>query len=668
MSIKKCQRVPAGPEGLSAGWVVGLVAVGLGTGLTAVGCGSGFSSCEDTRTCSPSNGAGASGGDTTDAGRPGLGAAGGTSNAPSDGGASNRGGAGAMCDQGLTACGGECADTTLDPDHCGDCSTTCAAGSICSDSTCTPCPAETIGCDGKCIDPATDAGFCGASGRCLDDNRGVACGDTEVCGLGACLSDDASLKTLALEPAKLTPAFSADLLAYEAAFSYFEPHLALKAEPSAADASMTYAGDALSATDSVQLTATPEEDLASASVVVTAASGKTQSYDVTLKRAALATTYVKAFNSRAGFGFGTSVALDGDTAVIGAPGESSYSGGVDGNEASIGATGAGAAYVAIRGPNGTWARQAYLKAASPAKGDAFGTVVAIDGDTIAVGAPHDDSSQGTVHIFVRAGLAWSQQAVISEPVPAGGNQFGTAVAIQGNRLLVSSPSSGLVKYSGGAVYSFTRTGTTWKADANHPNPPAARYKTYDGFGFRLALSGDRVAVSEWQGERAVFIMLRGQAAWSVEGSIYLPNDALAQSNIALDGDTLAASAPGVVHVFTRSGSAWTKQSSMTPFDSAATNGFGSSVALKGDLLAIGSGCGTCIGGVSTFVRSGSTWKDGAFVTAASMEANDAMGFSVAVSGNRIVAGAPGEDSNATAFNQSSANNSAVDSGAAFIFE
>jgi hypothetical protein len=376
---------------------------------------------------------------------------------------------------------------------------------------------------------------------------------------------------------------------------------------------------------------------------------------------------LKAFNSRKGFLFGTSVALDGDTAVFGAPAEDSHSGGVDGDESSTGATGAGAAYVAIRSSNGKWSRQGYLKAETPLQGDSFGTAVAVDGDTIAVGAPEDDN-EGAVHVFVRNGSTWSQQAILTEPTRAGSNHFGAAVALQGNRLIVSSTASNLRSYQGGAAYSYTRTGTIWKADAEHPNPPAAKYQTYDGYGYRLSLSGERVAVSETQGERAVFVMLHGPSVWTVEGELILPAQAFGNSSIALDGDTLAATAPGVVHIFTRSGSAWTKQISLTPFSGAATAGFGSSVALKGDLLAVGSGCATCSGGVSTFVRSGTAWKNGAFVTAANLDPNDAMGASVAVSGSRILAGAPTEDSNSSSINQSSANNSAVDSGAAFILE
>jgi hypothetical protein len=143
---------------------------------------------------------------------------------------------------------------------------------------------------------------------------------------------------------------------------------------------------------------------------------------------------------------------------------------------------------------------------------------------------------------------------------------------------------------------------------------------------------------------------------------------LASSNIALDGDTLATSAPGVVHIFTRSGSEWTKQVSLTSFNADASSGFGSAVALKGDLLVVGSACDGCAGAVSTFVRSGNEWKNGAFVKPANVDAGDALGFSVALSGTRVIAGAPREDSNATSFNQNSANNATTDSGAALIFE
>ncbi len=521
------------------------------------------------------------------------------------------------------------------------------------------CDAGLSACSGECVDTKTDKVNCG--------HCGTDCGDNALCDTGSCVSDDPRLKSLSLEPALLAPTFSADVLTYTATFAYFEPHLTLKAVPQSDAAKVTSGGDTLPA-DGSALAPTPEDDIASVSVDVTAESGKQQSYDVSLKRSAMVSTYAKAFNSRESFNFGTSVAISDDTIVVGATGDDSNASGVDGNEASNNSTNCGAAYVGVRGANGKWARQAYLKASLPKPQAFFGQAVAIDGNTIAIGAPGQTNYTGAVYVFARVGTTWTQQAALAEPAPAQNKQFGYAVALNGDRLVVSSLSSDLVKYNGGAVYSFTRTGNTWKADAKHPNPPAARFQTYDGFGYRLSLSGDRLAISEQQGERAVFIMLHGASGWTVEDSVTLPSDALGSSNIALDGDTLVASAPGVVHVFTRSGSTWSKQVSLTSFNADANNGFGSSVALKGDLLVVGSGCDSCTGGVSTFVRSGDTWKNGTFVKSPNLDPVDAFGFSVGVSGNRIIAGAPHEDGNGTSFNQNSANNGTADSGAAYIFE
>lgn len=86
------------------------------------------------------------------------------------------------------------------------------------------------------------------------------------------------------------------------------------------------------------------------------------------------------------------------------------------------------------------------------------------------------------------------------------------------------------------------------------------------------------------------------------------------------------------------------------------------------MLVVGSGCDTCVGAFSTFVRDGETWKDGAYVATELIEAGDAHGAAVAVSGTRIVVGAPGEDGNGKGFNQNGANNSSADAGAAYIYE
>lgn len=651
----------------------------VSTVVAAGGCGSAFDSddCAESRTCAASGGGGGGGGnaESTQAGQssdqvPLAGNSSGGSGGET--GTDQTGGVGGdvsepVCESGLKACAGECVDANADSDNCGACDNACGTGSICLRAVCKRCPAKNIGCDGQCVDPATDITFCGASGDCRGENRGATCTESEICGDGVCLSEDANLDSLSLDPAPLSPDFSPDHLSYKASFSYFEPFMRLRASPSAGDSTMSYADVAFTADDSVEVDLPYSEALLPAvSVEVTAPSGKTQTYEIALERAALGTTYVKPFNTRAGFGFGSSVAIAGDTAVFGAPSENSYFGGIDGNDTMAG-TASGAAYVATRTANGKWARQAFIKADSAAEGAKFGTSVAVDGDTIAIGAP-GVAPEGAVFVFARSGTTWSQQAKLLPPKAGVDTEFGTRVAVQGDRLIVSPSSSEAVAYLGGAAYAYTRTGSTWKADSNHPIPAKSHFSSYDLYGYRLSLSGDRVAVSEYQGESSVFVMLHGASGWSLESAVSLPSGVLAQAEVSLDGDTLAATAPGVVHIFTRSGASWAKETSLTPFDQAANDGFAASVALHGNLLVVGSSCTGCVGGISTFVRTSQGWSDGAFIKAKDLVAGDAQGAAVAVSGTRIAMGSPLEDSNAKSFNQNSANNSALDSGAAFIFE
>ncbi len=101
--------------------------------------------------------------------------------------------------------------------------------------------------------------------------------------------------------------------------------------------------------------------------------------------------YLKASNTDTDDLFGTSVAVSGDTVVVGAPGESSNATGVNGDQTNNSALNSGAAYVFVR--NGTtWTQQAYLKASNTDPGDSFGVSVAISGDTVVVGADHEDSN------------------------------------------------------------------------------------------------------------------------------------------------------------------------------------------------------------------------------------------------------------------------------------
>lgn len=134
--------------------------------------------------------------------------------------------------------------------------------------------------------------------------------------------------------------------------------------------------------------------------------------------------FLKASNVGAYDEFGTSVAISGDTIVVGVPGEDSAATGINGDQGN-GATSSGAAYVFVR-VGDVWTQQAYLKASNANALDVFGKSVAISGDTIVVGAPGEDSAAtgvngdqgnttdyaGAAYVFVRNGDTWSQQAYL----------------------------------------------------------------------------------------------------------------------------------------------------------------------------------------------------------------------------------------------------------------
>jgi hypothetical protein len=101
--------------------------------------------------------------------------------------------------------------------------------------------------------------------------------------------------------------------------------------------------------------------------------------------------YIKASNTGAGDRFGSSIAISGDTVVVGAQLEASAATGINGNQSDNSATDAGAAYVFVR--NGTtWTQQAYLKASNAGAFDDFGYSVAISGDTAVIGAWEESSA------------------------------------------------------------------------------------------------------------------------------------------------------------------------------------------------------------------------------------------------------------------------------------
>ncbi len=192
--------------------------------------------------------------------------------------------------------------------------------------------------------------------------------------------------------------------------------------------------------------------------------------------------YLKASNAEASDQYGFSVAMSGDSLVVGARGESSSAAG---GEVDNSANAAGAAYVFTR-TNGVWTQQAYLKASNAETGDAFGISVAMSGNSLVVGAPGESSSAaggeadnsaltaGAAYVFTRMNGVWTQQAYLKASNAGTGDAFGTSVAMSGDSLVVgairesSSAAGGEADNSAnaaGAAYVFTRTNGVWTQQA-----------------------------------------------------------------------------------------------------------------------------------------------------------------------------------------------------------
>lgn len=160
------------------------------------------------------------------------------------------------------------------------------------------------------------------------------------------------------------------------------------------------------------------------------------------------------------------------------------------------------------------------------------------------------------------------------------------------------------------------------------------------------------------------------------------------SSVDIDGDTIVVSQPngvrgiepnyvasGAVHVFTRSGGVWAFDQIIEPDELQALQLFGASIDLEGDTLVVGSpwliqdvsGISYFAGGVYVFTRSGSSWTQQTIITSSNIDIADSFGAQVALHGNTLVVSAPGEASNATGINGDENDNSADESGAAYIF-
>jgi len=415
--------------------------------------------------------------------------------------------------------------------------------------------------------------------------------------------------------------------------------------------------------------------------------------------------YIKASNPGQGYKFGHFVSLsqDGNTLAVSAYFEASAAKGINGNQNDKSIPQAGAVYVFTRSGT-TWSQQAYIKASNtgekgtanvPDEGDQFGFSIALsaDGNTLAAGAISEDSgakgingdqndnsqqSSGAVYVFTRTGGMWSQQAYVKASNTDAMDLFGYAVGLSadGNTLAVSAydEDSSAREINGvmdkgrrgsGAIFVFTRTGVTWAQTAYLK---ASNAENGDSLGYDMAISQDGNTIVGGAGDEDCFA-----------AGVNPPEKC--------DNDFRTDTSTGAVYVFVRNGGTWNQQAFIKASHPGKEDWFGSRLGLSGDGNTLGVGAqlengnskgingnekdlsAEDSGALYLFQRTGTTWVQKAYVKGTNTEAYDEFGSSMAFSrdGKVMAVGARGEASAAKGVNGNQNDNSAMGSGAVYIF-
>ena len=297
------------------------------------------------------------------------------------------------------------------------------------------------------------------------------------------------------------------------------------------------------------------------------------------------------------WGFANAVALDGDTALVGAWG------------ADIGgATDRGAAYVFVR-QGEDWVEQAQLVASDGAESDRFGWSVALDGDTAVVGAAfatvNGQAFRGAVYVFERWGGDWLPREKLLASDGVAQDRLGWSVAIEGDTIISGAIAA---KINGndfqGAAYVFTRQAGLWTEIYKLFDPKG---RLADLFGNAVGLQGDTALIGAQSANidddpnrGAAYVYRRIGSAWILEQKL-LASDGQNPDQfgyaVALDRDAALIgawqkaiegnAAQGAAYVFRRRGTSWSEEQRLTASDGHDHSFFGWAVALDGHLGLVG---------------------------------------------------------------------------------
>ncbi|HXO86252.1 MAG TPA: choice-of-anchor B family protein, partial [Gemmatimonadales bacterium] len=329
--------------------------------------------------------------------------------------------------------------------------------------------------------------------------------------------------------------------------------------------------------------------------------------------------------------FGDALAMSGREVYVGQPGNT-YS--------------PGAVYVFRADAKGVWRATKKLTMPGAANGDGFGSALAIDGNTLLVGSAKADSGRGAVYLFTReVNGGWRESGRVLATERKTDDAFGSTILVSGDRAYIATaPQRGR-----GSVSVFKRTGDTWAAETTF-TPIDTMPNT--AFGSALAASGNRLMIGSSRadsGTGAVYVYNRdASGAWKMEIRIPSPGPMTGRSAqfgsaILLRGDTAAIGAAndrvaGAVWIFARDTASgrWNPVTRALPFDGSFGSRFGSAIAEVGKELWVGSvGSNAFQGRVYRVTRDSTGFTGSTKMSVPRLNDGDRFGQRIAASGSLV---------------------------------
>lgn len=352
--------------------------------------------------------------------------------------------------------------------------------------------------------------------------------------------------------------------------------------------------------------------------------------------------------------FGRAVAISGQTALVGA------------HRSDLVNVNGGAAYLYDYDSEAdSWQEAAQLTAEDGGLYDEFGGAVALEGQRAVVGAPNHNGT-GAIYVFEFRDTLWVQTAKLTASDAASGDKFGNDVAISGDRILVAAKGDDAIYgYDQGAAYSFALdTLGNWVEEAKlFPQASGIIFE----FGTSLDLADDRAIIGcSYDNTNGIqtssaYIFQLGEEGWVQEARFVGTQTRLGDlfgASVAIDGDwavvgaslnDLEARDAGSAYVYhLQADSNWVEATRLAAADAGARSFFGTSVDISGGTIAIGSNGldrpnATDAGGVYLFSYAATGWEQNEQLTIEAGAASDQFGSSVAINGNALIAGATGVD-------------------------